>query len=261
MKSFNLARALLALVAALLVASCSSENTPAVEPEPSRIEVLADDLLAATPAHADTIAVIGTGNVGGALGTEFAALGYTIVYGSRNPSSDEVVALVARTEGSASATTQAEAVVGADIVVLAVPGSLVEEITKGLGDLSGKIIIDPTNPLVRSGSEFKLGVTSSNGEIVQSAAPAAYVVKAFNSLSWQAMIDPESSGGPVSIPLAGNDGDAKATVAALVEGMGLEAIDVGGIENAHWVEGMLIMWLNNRYSGEREPFDYYLRKN
>jgi predicted dinucleotide-binding enzyme len=212
-------------------------------------------------AHADTIAVVGTGNVGAALGTEFAALGHTIVYGSRDPLSDDVAALVARTAGDSSATTQAESVKGADIVVLAVPGMLVEEITKSLGDLSGKIIIDPTNPIDRSGSEFKMGVQSSNGEIVQFAAPNASVVKAFNSLSWQTMIDPESSGGPVSILLAGNSNDAKVTVAELVEGMGLEPIDLGGIENSHWIEGMLIMWLNNRYGGEREPFDFYLRKN
>ena len=212
-------------------------------------------------AQADTIAVIGTGNVGAALGTEFAALGHTIVYGSRTPSSSEAAELVARTDGDASATTQPEAVKGADIVVLAVPGMLVEEITRSLGDLSGKIIIDPTNPIDRSGHGFKMGVTSSNGEIIQFAAPNASVVKAFNSLSWETMIDPEKSGGPVSIPLAGNSADAKAVVAELVEGMGLEAIDLGGIENAHWVEGMLIMWLNNRYGGEREPFDYHLRKN
>ena len=212
-------------------------------------------------APAETIAVIGTGNVGGALGTEFAAQGHIIVYGSRNPSSSEVADLVKRTAANASATTQAEAVNGADIVILAVPGMLVEEITRSLGDLSGKIIIDPTNPIDRSGPGFRLGVTSSNGEIVQSAAPDAYVVKAFNSLGWQTMIDPESSGGPVSVPLAGNNADAKALVADLIEGMGLEAIDLGGIENAHWIEGMLIMWLNNRYGGEREPFDYYLRKN
>jgi len=212
-------------------------------------------------AHADTIAVVGTGNVGAALGTEFAALGHTVVYGSRDPSSSKVVDLVARTGGDASATTQAESVKGANIVVLAVPGMLVEEITKSLGDLSGKIIIDPTNPIDRSGPEFKMGVSSSNGEIIQLAAPDASVVKAFNSLSWQTMIDPELSGGPVSIPLAGNSADAKAIVAELVEGMGLEAIDLGGIENSHWIEGMLIMWLNNRYGGEREPFDFYLRKN
>ena len=74
------------------------------------------------------------------------------------------------------------------------------------------------------------------------------------------MIDPESSGGPVSIPLAGNSGEAKETVAKLVEGMGLDAIDVGPVENAHWVEGMLILWINNRF-GMRDSFDFHLRKN
>jgi predicted dinucleotide-binding enzyme len=211
-------------------------------------------------AQAETIAVIGTGAVGGALGPEFAAQGHTIVYGSRDPSRSGVAKLVARTGVNASATTQAEAVIDADIVVLAVPGLLVEEITKNLGDLSGKIIIDPTNPLHRTETGLECAVETSNGQIIQAAAPDAYVVKAFNALNWRTMVDPEESGGPVSIPLVGDNASAKATVAELVEGMGLEAIDLGGIENAHWVEGMLILWINNRYGSSREPFDYHLRK-
>jgi hypothetical protein len=211
-------------------------------------------------AMAETIAVIGTGNVGTALGTEFAAQGHTIIYGSRDPSKKSVRKLVKQTGNGASATTPADAVRNADIVVLAVPGLLVEEITKSLGNLSGKIIIDPTNPLKRSGTNFEFGVDTSNGEIIQAAAPDAYVVKAFNTLNWVTMVDPEESGGPVSIPLVGNSTDAKETVAKLVEGMGLEAIDLGGIENAHWVEGMLMLWINNQYGGTREPFDFHLRK-
>ena len=210
--------------------------------------------------HAETIAIIGTGSVAGALGPEFAAQGHTIVYGSRDPSRSDVAELVTRTGGDAFATTQAAAVKNADIVVLAVPGLLVEEITKSLGDLSEKIIIDPTNPLKRSETGLEFGVDTSNGQIIQAAAPDAYVVKAFNTLNWRTMVDPEESGGPVSIPLVGDNGAAKATVAALVEGMGLEAIDLGGIDNAHWVEGMLMLWINNRYGSEREPFDYHLRK-
>ena len=97
------------------------------------------------PSMADTIAIIGTGNVAGALGPEFAAQGHDIVYGSRDPAREEVVALVERTGGNASAAPQAEAVVGADIVVLAVPGGVAEEVAGSLGDLSGKIILDPTN--------------------------------------------------------------------------------------------------------------------
>lgn len=213
------------------------------------------------PAQADTIAIIGTGSVASALGPEFAAQGHTIVYGSRSPARDEVQELVASTGNSASATTPGDAANDADIVVLAVPGMLVEEITVGLGNLTGKIIIDPTNPLLEGGDGLMHGVETSNAEIIQAAAPGAFVVKAFNTLSWRTMIKPESSGGPVSIPLSGNSDDAKATVAVLVEGMGLEAIDVGPVESARWVEGMLILWINNRYSSERPNFEIHLRRN
>ncbi|MDX1516406.1 MAG: NADPH-dependent F420 reductase [Woeseiaceae bacterium] len=213
---------------------------------------------AGCPVHADTIAIIGTGDVAGALGPEFAAQGHRIVYGSRDPERRSVRELVARTGGGASATTQAESVIDADIVVLAVPGLMVGEITRGLGDLSGKIIIDPTNPLERTMLKFRHAVDSSNAEIIQAAAPGAHVVKAFNTLNWRTMVEPESSGGPVSIPLVGDDGRAKRKVAALVRGMGLEPIDLGGLEHARWVEGMLILWINNRFS-TRDSFDFYLR--
>ena len=217
-------------------------------------------LIAGLPAQADTIAIIGTGNVGGALGPAFAKQGHTITYGSRDPSRDSVQDLVARSGDGASATTPAAAAASADIVVLAVPGMLVEEITKGLGDLSGKIIIDPTNALRRnSNGIFEPAVATSNAELIQEAAPESYVVKAFNALNWKTMVDPASSGGPVSIPLVGNDKNAKKVVATLVEGMGLEAIDVGPVQNARWVEGMLVLWINNQYA-DGPAFDFHLRK-
>ncbi len=211
-------------------------------------------------AAADTIAIIGTGDVAHALGIEFAAQGHTIVYGSRKPDRSSVQDLVEETGHGATATTQTEAVIGADIVVLAVPGLLVEEITLSLGDLAGKIIIDPTNPLERSMLTLEHAVDTSNAEIIQAAAPDAKVVKAFNTLNWKTMMDPDESGGPVSIPLAGDSGRAKRKVAELVEGMGLDPIDLGGIENAHWIEGMLVLWINNRYTSTRDSFDFYLRR-
>ncbi len=221
---------------------------------------LAVTLIVPTVVFGDTIAVIGTGHVGAALGTEFAALGHEIVYGSRDPERDSVKELVARTGHGATATTPAEAVLAADIVVLAVPGMVAEAVTRSLGDLSGKIIIDPTNPLVdREDGLMELGVVTSNAEIIQAAAPDAYVVKAFNTLNWRTMIDPGSSGGPVSIPLVGDSDRAKAKVAELIKGMGLEPIDVGPLHHARIVEGMLILWINNRFV-DGQPFDYHLRK-
>jgi NADPH-dependent F420 reductase len=216
--------------------------------------------LASPLALADTIAMIGTGDVGSALGKAFAAQGHTIVYGSREPDRKSVEELVAETGNGASATTPFAAAAQADIVVLAVPGLLVEEITKSLGDLSGKIIIDPTNPLKRNMLRLEHGVETSNAQIIQAAAPDADVVKAFNTLSWKTMVDPSEAGGPVSIPLAGNSGSAKKTVAELVTGMGLEPIDVGPVEHARWVEGMLILWINNRYTSLRDSFDFHLRR-
>ena len=208
-------------------------------------------------ANADRIAIIGTGDVGAALGPEFAALGQEIIYGSRDPERDSVQALVNRTGNNASAAMPTESVVNADIVVLAVPGRLAESITADLGDLSGKIIIDPTNNYIRDGVP-RLATDTSNGEAIQAAAPDAHVVKAFNTLSWRQMVDPGSSGGPVSIPLVGNNAEAKEKVAEIVSGMGLEPMDLGPIQNARHVEGMLVLWIQARNNGE--PFDYHLRK-
>jgi predicted dinucleotide-binding enzyme len=215
----------------------------------------------ASPIHAESIAVIGTGDVGGALGPEFASLGHMVIYGSRNPASDEVVALVARTGNGALATSPLEAAGKADIVVLAVPGMLVEEIVAALGDLSGKIIVDPTNPLVRR-DDGKLGIEmdGSNAEIIQAAAPGAYVVKAFNTLGWRTMVDPQSTGGPVSIPLVGDNDEAKAKIAGIVRSMDLEPIDVGPLRNARHVEGLSVLLLNNAM-GDGPNFEFYLRPN
>ncbi len=207
-------------------------------------------------ASADKIAIIGTGQVARALGPEFANQGHDIVYGSRNPSGQKARDIVAMTPGDASAVLPAESIVDASIVVLAVPGELVEEITRGLGDLAGKIIIDPTNALEGDwDKELRIGVSTSNARIIQDAAPDAHVVKAFSTLNWRQMVEP---GGDISILLAGNSDAAKAKVAQLVSAMDLKPIDLGDVDNARWIEGMTILWLNNRIAG-RPHFEYHLR--
>lgn len=213
-----------------------------------------------TATLADRIAVIGTGDVGSALGPEFAALGHDVVYGSRDPSRDEVKALVERTGGSATATTSANAVIDADIVVLAVPGRLAARIAGDLGELSGKIIIDPTNHYERNENGIPVMLTlPSNAEAIQAAAPGSMVVKAFNTLGWREMVDPDASGGPITIPLVGDSADAKARVASIIEAMDLEAIDLGPLSYAKYVEGMLIVWMNARMTGQ--SFEFHLRRN
>jgi 8-hydroxy-5-deazaflavin:NADPH oxidoreductase len=218
--------------------------------------------LAQGPAFAAKIAVIGTGNVGEALGPEFAAQGHTIVYGSREPTRQDVKDLVAKTGHGASATTQKEAAAGADIVVIAVPGTAAEEVVKSLGNLSGKIILDPTNRVNRGNPDGyadygKPANAASNAELIQSLAPGAKVVKAFNTLNVRQMTDPETAGGPITIAIAGDDAQAKATVTALIKGMGLESVDFGPLRFAHVLEEMLVVWANAR--GHGAAFNYYLR--
>ena len=91
-------------------------------------------LLSAAAASAETIAVIGTGNVGMAIGTEFAGLGHTVIYGSRSPLSLKTMDLVTKTGKNASAALPDEAAGKADVVVLAVPGMVTETVARGLGD-------------------------------------------------------------------------------------------------------------------------------
>jgi NADPH-dependent F420 reductase len=190
-------------------------------------------------AGADTIAIIGTGNVGSALGQRFAELGHTIVYGSREPARTDVQALAAASGPNATASTQREAAEQADIVVLAVPADIVESLTPALGDLSGRIVIDPTNP--RAVAEDGLrdyAFHDSNAERIQALAPDAFVVKAFSTLGSYTMLDPSVAESPVSIPIAGDDAAAKRVVADLASGIGLVPVDVGPLRYAHVIEGL-----------------------
>ncbi len=213
----------------------------------------------AGPAAAETIAMIGTGNVGAALGVRFAELGHTIVYGSRTPNDPDVQALVRETGNGARATTQAESVEGADIVVLALPWAPTQSIVESLGALDGKIIIDPINAL-SFGADRTLSIAAepSATELIQSWVPSAHVVKAYNTLTSAYMVDPDASGGSITIPIAGNSQEAKTKVAELTRGIGLEALDVGDLTMARAVEAMGLMYVAQGVQG-RDRFEFHLR--
>lgn len=219
------------------------------------LALAAAGLLGASGAAADTIALIGTGNVGAALGQRFAAEGHSVIYGSRNPGDADVAALVARTGRGASAATPAAAAERASIVVLAVPWAAAEDVVRGLGPLAGKIVIDPTNPRRMAADGFAdYPIDDSIAERIARLAPGAHVVKAFNTLGAETMLDPSLAQSPVTLPLVGDDRAAKERVAALARSIGLEAVDVGPLRHARIVEGL--HYLRANAAGGRINFHF-----
>jgi len=209
-----------------------------------------------------TIAVIGTGRVGGALGPRFARLGITVIYGSRDPNRESVRELVARTGGNSIALSQKEAAKLADWVLLAVPWKAVDALLEEIGPmLGGKIVIDATNAL-RMGDDglMVMAVESSAGQIIQSLVPDAKLVKAFNTMGFHVMAEPAAAGGPVSVPLVGDDADAKIAVASLVTALGFHPVDVGPIRYAHATEQMAMLYMVPYLLGRSsDRFEFYFR--
>ena len=218
-------------------------------------------VLSESNTNSETIAIIGTGNVGSALGKIWAAKGHEIIYGSRTPTSDRVQQLVRESGKNAMSTTQADAARRADIVMIPIPPTAIPEVIDALGNLEGKLIIDTTNwwDFEDSWAISPHDPRDSLAEQVQTLAPDADVVKAFNTMNYAVMVDPSISDGPVTVPIAGDSSNAKARVAALVEDVGLEPLDVGPLAAAEYLEGMLRLAIGFREINPGVAFDYHLR--
>ena len=218
-------------------------------------------VLSESNTNSETIAIIGTGNVGSTLGKIWAAKGHEIIYGSRTPTSDRVQQLVRESGKNAMSTTQADAARRADIVMIPIPPTAIPEVIDALGNLEGKLIIDTTNwwDFEDSWAISPHDPRDSLAEQVQTLAPDADVVKAFNTMNYAVMVDPSISDGPVTVPIAGDSSNAKARVAALVEDVGLEPLDVGPLAAAEYLEGMLRLAIGFREINPGVAFDYHLR--
>ena len=187
------------------------------------------------------IAIIGAGSVGSTLGKTWAAKGHPIRYGARNSASDKVRAALAATPG-AEAASIAAAVHWADAVLLATPWAAAEEALAAAGDFAGKPLLDATNP-IGPGFALTLGHTTSGGEQVQAWAPSAKVVKIFNTTGFENMADPVYPQGRAAMVLAGNDAAAKAVASALATDLGFEALELGGLEGARYLEPAAMLWI------------------
>jgi predicted dinucleotide-binding enzyme len=191
-----------------------------------------------------TIAIIGTGNVGGALARGWSRAGQKIVLGVRGSASPEVEKLARET--GAEVRTPLDAAAGGDVVVLALPWHAAEGAVKALGGLKGKIVIDCMNPLTMKDGKLGLdrGFDTSGAEALAGWLPDARVVKTLNQVGAEMMEDNRRLPQRPVMFMAGNDAAAKATVASLLKNLGFEALDAGDLTKSRLLEPFGMVWIN-----------------
>ena len=180
------------------------------------------------------IAVLGSGNVGSALGAAWVRAGHQVVFGVRD------VAKGTEVKG-ASVATMPDAVRRAEVVALAVPWSAVSEVLKQC-DTSGKIVIDCTNPL-SSGLQLVVGFNSSGGEQVAALAPKAKVAKAFNTTGYGNMENPNYGGKGLTMLFCTDHDDVKPALEKLVRDVGFAPEFAGPLKQARYLEPLAMLWI------------------
>lgn len=188
------------------------------------------------------IAIIGTGNVGGAIARGLTGKGHDLVLGAREPA--KVGTLAAET--GAQVGLPSEATKGADVIVLALPWGAAEAAVRDLGDLAGQTVVDCMNPIGRTaaGMGLTVGHTTSGGEIVQDLLPRAHVVKTLNQVGAEIMADTTRLPHRPVMFMAGNDVGAKGKVGQMLGDLGFEALDAGDITKARLLEPFGMVWIN-----------------
>jgi 8-hydroxy-5-deazaflavin:NADPH oxidoreductase len=189
------------------------------------------------------IAIIGAGNVGGALGKAWARKGHQVFYGVKEPADEKTQQLLKATGSGAKAGRPVDAAAFGEVVVFATPWGATEAAIKSAGDLAGKIVIDCTNPIKSDLSGLEFGHTTSGAEVLAAWAKGAKVFKAFNTTGFNIMANPVIAGVPTVMFICGDDESAKPCVLELASGIGFDAVDAGKLSQARLLEPWAMLWI------------------
>lgn len=202
------------------------------------------------------IAIVGTGNVGGALSTKWATAGHEILLGVRNKDSFKGASLL--NNPNTHLYSIAEAVQQSDLVVLATPAPMAVEVTQSLGDTTNKIIIDTANIVMGRGP---IGFTNTTDAILANTQTKD-VVKCFNTTGFNNMLNPEYHGVALDAFVAGDSVKGKQLAQKLALDAGFaNCYDIGGNDKFELMEKFAFFWINlAMFQGQGREIGFKLLK-
>jgi predicted dinucleotide-binding enzyme len=221
------------------------------------------------------IGILGSGLMGGKLGTIFARAGHEVVF-SYARTKGKLEKLARDAGGRASAGTPAEAAKEADALVLAVHWSRVDDVLKKAGDLSGKVIVSCSLPMNADDTALVIASTSSGSEELAKKVPKAHVISAFNTVPSEVLFSVferagsgkkgAESGTRPSVVYCGDNVRAKKVAAQLITDVGFEPIDAGPLRIARYTEPFTMLVGQLAYEGSRGPalayrFEWFEERN
>ena len=201
------------------------------------------------------IGILGSGLMGGKLGTLFARAGHEVVFSYARR--EEKLKRLAREAGNrARAGSPAEAADGADAVLLAVHWSRVDEVLRQAGSLSRKIVVTCSLPMNDDDTRLVLGHTTSGAEALARKLRGAHVVSAFGTVPSEVLFgvfEARRRKRRPGLVYCGNDAHAKKRTAALIRDVGFDPLDVGALRHARYLEPFALLMAQVAYEGEGGP--------
>jgi len=201
------------------------------------------------------VGILGSGLMGGKLGTIFARAGHEVVF-SYARSEQKLKKLAREAKGKARPGTPREAAQEADVVLLAVHWSRIDDVLHQTGDLSGKVIVTCSLPMNEDSTELVVAHTSSGAEDLAKKVPKARVVSAFGTVPSEVLYDVferRRNATKPSLVYCGDDPKSKKIAAALIRDVGFDPVDAGPLRIARYTEPFTLLIAQLAYEGDGGP--------
>jgi 8-hydroxy-5-deazaflavin:NADPH oxidoreductase len=201
------------------------------------------------------IGILGSGLMGGKLGTIFAWAGHEVVF-SYARSEQKLQRLAAQAKGKARAGTPRDAAQDADAVLLAVHWSRADDVLSQAGDLSGKIVVSCSIPMNDDDTALVVAQTSSGAEELAKRMPTAHFVSAFNTVPSEVFFGVYAARGKANRPsliYCGDDATAKNVAVRLIRDVGFDPVDAGPLRIARYTEPFALLVAQLAYEGKGGP--------